>query len=248
VTREVVVAVVVTLIVGDAARSARWSSARLARWAAGQLYAADRSRAAERAEEWEALISETIPSDISAFCFGAGLAATAAARAFTRQAAHAFSSTRRSVMRVPWIRQARRNALNRRSDEHRQVSLSLLATASRLRLLLTDPARRSPEHADGYLREIRRLAADAQLQAVHIAMLGPPRLAESAGRLAQAADDLADRAAAQAGDADAAEQADTGRLGEFDERTRDFQCAAVTVSHALSANPAAAFQGQASGE
>jgi hypothetical protein len=218
--QEVAVAVVVTLIVGDAARSARWSSAKLARWAARQIYAADQTRAGERAEEWEALITETIPSDISAFCFGAALAVTASAHAASRHAARAW----RSMARLPGFRRIRPNESSWRLDEIRQASLSLLSAVIQFRLLLTDPESRSQEYLDGHHREFRRLAAEARLQAVNIAMLSPAELAESAQSLARTADIIAGHATASVSRA---------HLTELDERTTVFQNTAIVVLRAL---------------
>ncbi len=68
----VLLAVVVTLIVNEATDVSPWIAIRLARWAAKRIYAGNTGRAARRQEEWEALISKSIPTKISQLFFGLG--------------------------------------------------------------------------------------------------------------------------------------------------------------------------------
>jgi hypothetical protein len=71
-SREVLVAVVVTLIVNEAIDISPWTAIRLVRWAAKHIYAGNTERAARRAEEWEAVIDESIPTKVSKLFFGLG--------------------------------------------------------------------------------------------------------------------------------------------------------------------------------
>lgn len=45
----------------------------MTRWAAKRIYPSNPERAARRSEDWEALISESIPTNISRLCFGLGM-------------------------------------------------------------------------------------------------------------------------------------------------------------------------------
>jgi hypothetical protein len=90
-SREVLLAVVVTLIVNEVTEVSPWTAIRLVRWAAKHIYAGNTERAAQRAEEWEALIDESIPTKISKLFFGlgfgcAGLYCVAMRRASTARA------------------------------------------------------------------------------------------------------------------------------------------------------------------
>jgi plasmid stabilization system protein ParE len=71
-SREVLLAVVVTLIVNEVTEVSPWTAIRLVRWAAKHIHASNTERAAQRAEEWEALIDESIPTKISKLFFGLG--------------------------------------------------------------------------------------------------------------------------------------------------------------------------------
>jgi hypothetical protein len=72
--RDVIVAAVAALIVNELTDLSPWTAIRVARWAAGKIYADKPERAEKRAEEWEALISgESIPTKISKLLFGLGL-------------------------------------------------------------------------------------------------------------------------------------------------------------------------------
>jgi len=68
--RDVIVAAVAALIVNEVTDVSPWIAVRLVRWAAGQIYAANADRAARRKEEWEALVSESVPTKISKLIFG----------------------------------------------------------------------------------------------------------------------------------------------------------------------------------
>jgi hypothetical protein len=70
---DVIVAVVVTLIVNEMSDISPWLAVRVARWAAGKIYASNPEMAARRAEDWQGQIDESIPTKISKLCFGLGM-------------------------------------------------------------------------------------------------------------------------------------------------------------------------------
>jgi hypothetical protein len=63
----------VTLLVNEVTGVSPWLAIRLVRWAAKHVYVSDTDRAAQRQEEWEALIG-SIPTNISKLLFGLGFA------------------------------------------------------------------------------------------------------------------------------------------------------------------------------
>jgi hypothetical protein len=71
------VTVVATLIVGVVIGYSPWLAIRLVRWAARHMYAGNAHRAAQRREEWEALIEGEIPEPLTKLCFGLGFACAA---------------------------------------------------------------------------------------------------------------------------------------------------------------------------
>ena len=70
---DIVLAVMVTLIVNEVTGVSPWLAVRLIRWAAEHIYATNADRAAQRKEEWEALL-DSIPTDIAKLFFGLGFA------------------------------------------------------------------------------------------------------------------------------------------------------------------------------
>ena len=71
---EILLTVAVTLIVNEATDISPWLATRLVGWAAERIYASNADRAAQRKEEWEALIKDSIPTNISKLFFGLGFA------------------------------------------------------------------------------------------------------------------------------------------------------------------------------
>jgi hypothetical protein len=86
VSREVLVAILAAILVNELTGASRWTAGKVARWAARRIYLSNPERASGRAEEWQALISKSVSSNISALCFGLGLGAAALAYATARQA------------------------------------------------------------------------------------------------------------------------------------------------------------------
>lgn len=138
--REIVLTVIITLIVGDLARSSRWSAAKVARWSAKRIYVSDSERADRRAEEWDGLVSDSIPSDISALCVGISLGAFAVACIAKRSVSRMASRCGRAFRRLS----GRVGPMDGRTgfllDDHRKASLALLEAAHELRLCLADNA------------------------------------------------------------------------------------------------------------
>src|SRR5262249_15089978 len=96
-SHEVLVAIVVTLIVNEATDVSPWTAIRLVRWASKHIYAANPDRVTKRAEEWEALIAKSIPTNISKFCFGLSLGAAALSCISVRRANAALSVAKRAT-------------------------------------------------------------------------------------------------------------------------------------------------------
>jgi hypothetical protein len=72
VSSEVLVAILAALVVNELTGVSRWTAGKIARWAARRIYRSNPERASGRAEEWQALISKSVPMNISALCFGLG--------------------------------------------------------------------------------------------------------------------------------------------------------------------------------
>jgi hypothetical protein len=240
VSREILVAVVVTLIVDEATGLSRWCATKLARWAAKHIYLADVERTKKRSEEWDALISKSIPTNIAALCFGLSLGAAAVACMVGRRAAVVVSAFSRLCAMPPGVRLAERD--ERRATEQRQASVALLRAASELRLLVTDAASSSPDQLRANLREIRSQAVNTELQAANVALVAPDTLAMSAGQLAETARRLADAAQNLGGDVGL-----TTRIldcAELDESMKTFLWSAVAASRGLADSDAFPVPGQ----
>lgn len=243
VSREILVAVLVTLIVDETTGLSRWSAAKLAHWAANHIYPADVERAQKRAEEWDALISKSIPTNIAALCFGLGLGAAAVACMAKRRAAVIVSTLSRVYAVPPADRLAERN--ERRAAEYRQASLALLRAASELRLRVADTPHYSPEYLCVHLAQIRSEAVNTQLQAVNVALLAPDAPAGSAERLGEAASRLAD--ATERAISDAGLMTSIPEFTELDQNMKAFKQDAVAVSRDLASSGTVPVSGRAQG-
>jgi hypothetical protein len=73
VIRDVIVGAIVAVVVNELTDVSSWLAVRITRWAAKRIYPVSPERAARRSEDWEALISESIPTKISKLCFGLGI-------------------------------------------------------------------------------------------------------------------------------------------------------------------------------
>lgn len=239
-TREVVTAVLVTLIVGDVARSSRLLAAGLARWAAGRVYVADEERASRRPEEWDALVRESVPSDISAFCLGVSFAVFAVACLAGRRVRAMMSRALDAYARLTRVPPTSLGAVESRWEELRRAILALLASALELRQRFADGTSLTPEQAASQGPDIRRLAAAVQLEAASVSLLEPAGLGGPAERLAATAARLSDQAFPPGGNA-------TPVTGTLDLRALDrsisaFRQRAVAASRDLANRRAAAAE------
>lgn len=183
-TGEIIVTVLVTLIVADIARSSRVLASRLARWAAGQVYAADSVRAKRRRDEWDDLVKEIVPSDIAALCLGVSFAAFAVtclagrrARTVALRAGRAYGGLTADPAR-PLGRDGLIVAVRQRANE--------------LRLCLAE-AESLPAEAASRRPKIRRLATDLQNLAAEMSCLDRGSLGDAGEGLARTALQLADQ-------------------------------------------------------
>jgi hypothetical protein len=231
VTREIAITVLVTLIVGDAARSSRWFAASLAHWAAERIYVADDERAGRRPEEWDALVRESVPSDISALCLGISLAVFAVACIAGRRVRTLTARARDAYARLTRVPAASLDPIGSRWEEHRNVSLALLESALELRLRLADSWSLNPEDAASQRPVIRRLTADVKVQAVNVSFLDPAILGELAVNLATVASRLTDRVFPPCGAT--AQATVTLDLTTLDESIDAFQHGVLVVSRDL---------------
>lgn len=71
--RDVIVGVIVTVIITEFTDVSPWLAVKMTRWAAKRIYPTNPEKAARRSEDWEALIRESIPTNISRLCFGLGM-------------------------------------------------------------------------------------------------------------------------------------------------------------------------------
>ena len=190
--RAVVAAVLVALITGELTNGSRWIAARIARWAATWIYHANAERAAARAEEWEALISTTLPTNLSALGFGLGLGAAAVACVIAqfplRMVRAPLSGTRAELRAVEAVEQERRDQL---VERQRAACLDLLSEVSRLRVRAGGATSVPAKKINLYLADVRALAANVQITAANVALL-VPSAQNAADRLAEASVCLAD--------------------------------------------------------
>ena len=240
-SREIMVAVLVTLIVEETSGLSRWSAAKLGHWAAKHIYLADTERGEKRAEEWDALITKSIPTNIAALCFGLSLGTAAVGCIAARRGAVIVSVLSRiyGVLTGDWL--AEHN--ERQMAEHRQASLALLNAASVLRLRIMDTGGFSSEHLHPQMAAIQKQVADTQLCAANVALLAPDKLSGSAERLAEAASRLADTALYSSRSA----RPVTARpeFAELDESMNAFLRDAVAVSGQLASRGSYCLPGQA---
>jgi hypothetical protein len=183
-TGEIIVTVVVTLIVADTARSSRALASRLARWAAGQVYAADSVRVKRRQGEWDDLVKGTVPSDIAALCLGVSFAAfavTCLAGRWARTVASRAASAYGRLTADP------AGPLDRDG-----LIVAIRQQANELRLCLAEAASFPAEAASRQPR-IRRLATDLQNLAAEISRWDRGLLGGAGEDLARTALQLTDQ-------------------------------------------------------
>jgi hypothetical protein len=182
----VVVAFLVALVAGEATDGSRWVGIRLARWAARRIYHGNASRATARAEEWEAL-ALSLPTSLSAMCFGLGLASAGVACVVMRSVVALWRTS--AGLRSTGAERERRDRL---ADRQRAACLDLLSAVSQLRLRAATASRMPAREIDPYLADIRVLTAGVELAAANVVMLAPStqvaadRLTEASERLAHA--------------------------------------------------------------
>jgi hypothetical protein len=108
---DVIVGVVATLVATEATDFLPWISIRLVRWAARHLYTSDVELAKDRAEEWEAVIKESLPTNISKLLFGLGFSSAALYRITARHIPVDLATAREaigSLRFISWIRNSGR--------------------------------------------------------------------------------------------------------------------------------------------
>lgn len=193
---EVAVAVLGAVMADELTGGSRWTAARIAGWAARRIYRDNAARAAERAEEWTALISTTLPTNLAALCFGLGLAAAAIAYVITQYLGRVGSALRGSRAELPALLIAEHYRREHLAETQRVACLALLSEVSQLRLRTANAAAVPAKEIGLYLDDVRDLAAKVQLAAANVAMLAPQAQA-AAGRLAEAAKRVADAMAAE---------------------------------------------------
>ncbi len=224
-SREVLIAVLVTLIVEESTGLSRWIAARMGQWAAKHIYLYDSERAKTRSEEWEALISKSIPANITALTFGLSLASAAVACILARRIAVAASSFRQVCVAPAGMSVTDRD--KRHVSDARQASFALFSAACELRLLAIEPLPFNPDLMQGRLKEIRARAVDTELRAADVALAAPDTLATPAGQLADVARRLAE--AAQNLGCDDGQIIDHLSCAELDETTNVFLRSAVAM-------------------
>jgi hypothetical protein len=217
VSHEVLVAVLVTVLVDELTGMSRWAAGRVAQWAARHSYPFDPERAKDRAEEWHELVTESIPTNISALCCGLGLGAAALARMAARRVKALAPLGHHALRLVPGTDGAGRRRRERQIAERRTACIDLVRAASELKIQALC--------AGDDTGRLRQQAASTQVQAAAVALLAPDPLAESAERLAVAAGCIADAAAAHRG----ADRSLADSLRELDESIRAFRAAAVDM-------------------
>ena len=193
---EVVAAVLGAVMADELIGGSRWIAARIAGWAAERIYRDNPERAAERAEEWAALISTTLPTNLTALCFGLGLAAAAIGCVTARYLGRMGSALRGTRAELPALLIAERDRQGHLAEVQRVACLTLLTEVSQLRLRTANATATPPKEIDLYLADVRDLAAKVQLAAANVAMLAPQAQA-AASRLAEAATRVADAMAAE---------------------------------------------------
>lgn len=224
----IVAAFLVALVAGEVTDGSRWIAARLARWAAWRIYREDAERAAARAEEWEALISTSLPTSISALCFGMGLAVAAVACVTIRCLGRVVNALRGTGVAPSGAGTAELERRDRVMQRRQTACLELLGTVSQLRLCAAGAARVRARDADLYLAEIRSLVAGVELAAANVAMLAPAAQV-AADRLAVASDRLADAMATGRG-IDWRRRIRQQWFSELDEAAKAFLRVAVEIS------------------
>ena len=214
---EVLIAVLATIVVDELIGVSRWVAGRVARWAARRIYLSDAERAKERAEEWHALVSESIPTSISALCFSLGLGVMALACMAARRVTALGSLVSRASKMLPDTNRTRYEWRERHITERRAACLSLMQAAGELKLHAAD--------VGSSVDWIRQQAMHTQMRAARVALLAPDSLAEPAECLAVIAGRLADATAA--GSIDTNDACVLAICQELDESVRAFWRAAV---------------------
>lgn len=227
-SQGVLVAVLATLIVNEVGGISPWIATRLARWAARNIYAADTVRADRRAEEWDALITESIPTNISALCFGLSLGGAAVGCLAMRRAASALSIFSHAIAELTGRHQAARDQRERLAEAQRQACLDLLRAAIQLRVQMASTAHRHRNERDAQL-EMQGLVLAAQQQAATVMLLAPAVLANSAGELAAATARLA-TAAGDSPDIRITQLISPLDFSDLDERVAAFRRHAVELA------------------
>jgi hypothetical protein len=178
-----------------------------------------------------------VPSDVSAFCIGISLGIFAAACIARQRVAGMASWCGQAYKRLSSWPFAGDRAAGYLLDDHRQASMALLVAAHELRLCLADNAQPGRGGTRGRLAAIQHLAADTQLRAANVALLGTGSLGEYARKLGTSAAGLADEASRTGGAA--SQEGGSPDLKRLDRSIRAFQRCAAAVSADLIASRAA---------
>jgi hypothetical protein len=226
VSREILIAAIVTLIVDEATGLSRWSAAKLARWAAKHIYGTDIERAKKRAEEWEALTTKSIPTNIAALCFGLSLGAAAISCMIARKVTLIASALSPAYAALPGFRLVEQD--ENQLAECRGASLIVLKAANDFRLQAASVVQCTEKDLDTHLALIRSLALETQLKATNSALLAPRALADPVERLAEAAIRLVE--AAENNRSKGELPRETLDFTEFDESIKCFRQSAVALS------------------
>jgi hypothetical protein len=224
---EVIVAVLGAVVADELTGGSRWAAARISGWAARRIYCNNAERAAERTEEWAALISTTLPTNLAALCFGLGLAASAIAFVTARYLGHVGSALRGTRAELPAFLIAEHDRREHLVETKRVACLGLLTEVSQLRLRAEKAATVPAKEIDLYLVDVRDLAAQVQLAAANVAILAPQAQA-AASRLAEAAMRVADAMAAER-TLIQRRRIRPPRFSELDETARAFLQAAIDL-------------------
>ena len=123
-------------------------------------------------------------------------------------------------------RRAKRDREDRQAAQWRQACLELLGAAAELRTRVANNLHYHGSEMKERLAKIRECAAEAQLHATNVSMLDREQLAEPAGQLAAAANDLAETAA-QKTDEGQREMTELPSFAVLDDCVKTFRRAAV---------------------
>ncbi len=141
-------------------------------------------------------------------------------------------------------RQARRDRQDREAADQREAYLGLLAAAAQLRTQVANYYEYKGTGLHSRLAEVRKLAADAEQNAVRVELLAP-RLSEVAGDLAIAATRLAQRTIQDTDQSlDAVKSDTTPDYQQLDQCVRAFRRAVIereTTAPALDQSPSSSL-------